>query len=151
MTPRQMALETPIAPSPIPTWLWSDAGFRPVAGSGALSRPVLLQRSLGARRRGPTNGWPYRVSLRARRPDAVKAKQPLTAFRAQAQQRHKTDALAGLKEGREESRRLEMQRPLRIGQTWPGPPLPQWGVKPTHLNLSSGRHLPRAMMPKFST
>ena len=33
-------------------------------------------------------------------------------------------------------------------QTWSGPPLPQWGVKPTHLNLFSGRHLPRAMMPK---
>jgi hypothetical protein len=35
-------------------------------------------------------------------------------------------------------------------QTWPTRPLPQWGVKPTHLNPSSGRCLPRAMMPKFS-
>ena len=35
-----------------------------------------------------------------------------------------------------------------LPQTWPEPPLPQWGVKPTHLNLSSGPHLPRAMMPK---
>jgi 6-phosphogluconolactonase len=32
--------------------------------------------------------------------------------------------------------------------TWPGPPLPQWGVEPTHLHLSSGRHLPLTMMPK---
>jgi hypothetical protein len=34
------------------------------------------------------------------------------------------------------------------GQTWPGPPLPQWGVEPTHLHLSSGRHRPLTMMPK---
>jgi len=33
-------------------------------------------------------------------------------------------------------------------QTWPGPPLPQWGVKPTRLHRSSGRHLPLTMMPK---
>ena len=37
------------------------------------------------------------------------------------------------------------------GQTWPGPPLPQWGVQPTHLNISSGRHLSRTMMPKSLT
>jgi Phage integrase family len=42
--------------------------------------------------------------------------------------------------------RVTVQR--RHMQTWPGPPLPQWGVKPTHLNLSSGRHLPLTMMPK---
>jgi hypothetical protein len=36
-------------------------------------------------------------------------------------------------------------------QTWPEPPLPQWGVKPTRLNLSSSRHLRWAMLPKFST
>jgi hypothetical protein len=35
-----------------------------------------------------------------------------------------------------------------IVQTWPGPPLRWWGIPPAHLNLSSGRHLPRAMMPK---
>jgi hypothetical protein len=39
----------------------------------------------------------------------------------------------------------------RSRQTWPEPPLPQWGVQPTHLNLSSGRGLPRAMMPKSLT
>jgi hypothetical protein len=37
------------------------------------------------------------------------------------------------------------------GQTRPEPPLPQWGVKPTRLNLSSSRHLRWAMLPKFST
>jgi hypothetical protein len=35
--------------------------------------------------------------------------------------------------------------------TWPRPPLHQWGIAPTRLNLSSGRHLRRAMLPKFST
>src|SRR5262245_8453754 len=35
--------------------------------------------------------------------------------------------------------------------TWPGPPLPPWGVKPTRLNRFSGRHLRRAMLPKFLT
>ena len=38
-------------------------------------------------------------------------------------------------------------RPFHV-HTWPGPPLPQWGVEPTHLHLSSGRHLPLTMMPK---
>jgi hypothetical protein len=37
--------------------------------------------------------------------------------------------------------------------TWPRPllPIPIWGVKPARLNLSSGRHLRRARLPKFST
>ena len=33
--------------------------------------------------------------------------------------------------------------------TWPEPPLPPWGVKSTHLHRSAGRHLPRAVMPKY--
>jgi len=36
-------------------------------------------------------------------------------------------------------------------QTWPEPPLRWWGIQPARLNLSSGRHLRRAMLPKFST
>jgi transketolase len=35
--------------------------------------------------------------------------------------------------------------------TWPRPPLHRWGIPPTHLSLFSGCHLPRAMLPKFST
>jgi peptide/nickel transport system substrate-binding protein len=35
---------------------------------------------------------------------------------------------------------------LRV-QTWPRPPLRRWGIPPTHLHRSLGRHLPRAMMP----
>jgi hypothetical protein len=35
--------------------------------------------------------------------------------------------------------------------TWPRPPLPRWGIPPTHLHLSSNRHLRGAMRPKFST
>jgi len=37
------------------------------------------------------------------------------------------------------------------GQTWPRPFLHWWGIPPTRLNLSLGRHLRRAMLPKFST
>ena len=36
-------------------------------------------------------------------------------------------------------------------QTWPKPPLPRWGVPPTHRNPSSGRGLPRAVMPECLT
>ena len=35
-------------------------------------------------------------------------------------------------------------------QTWPRPPLRWWGIWPTHLHLSTGRHLPLTIMPKFS-
>jgi hypothetical protein len=35
--------------------------------------------------------------------------------------------------------------------TWPRPPLHRWGIPPTHRSLFSGRHLRRAMLPKFST
>src|SRR6266511_6444234 len=37
------------------------------------------------------------------------------------------------------------------GQTWPRPPLHWWGIPPTRPNLPLGRHLRRAMLPKFST
>jgi hypothetical protein len=52
-------------------------------------------------------------------------------------------AAAAVKRARDRSPRCS----LAI-QAWPGPPLPQWGVKPTHLNLSSRRHLSLTMMPK---
>jgi hypothetical protein len=32
-------------------------------------------------------------------------------------------------------RQLETKQRAREAQTWPGPPLPQWGVKPTRLHL----------------
>jgi hypothetical protein len=38
---------------------------------------------------------------------------------------------------------------LPSSQTWPRPLIHWWGIPPTHLNLSSGRRLPLAMMPKF--
>jgi hypothetical protein len=34
-------------------------------------------------------------------------------------------------------------------QTWPRRPLPQWGVKPTNLNPSSGRCLPQVLGLKY--
>jgi hypothetical protein len=37
------------------------------------------------------------------------------------------------------------------GQTWPTPPLRQWGIKPTRLNLFSGRRRSRAMRLTFLT
>jgi hypothetical protein len=38
---------------------------------------------------------------------------------------------------------------VSMSHTWPEPPLPPWGVKSTHLHRSAGRHLPRAVMPKY--
>jgi Domain of unknown function (DUF4158) len=46
------------------------------------------------------------------------------------------------------ARQLDLP-PVLFGQTWPRPPLHEWGIAPTRLHLSSGCHLPRAMMLKY--
>jgi hypothetical protein len=46
---------------------------------------------------------------------------------------------------------VKMTSPAVSKMTKSRPPLPQWGVKPTHLNFSSGRHLPLTMLPKSLT